>query len=210
MRNWIVFGVLVVLIIISFVVFGDRLTRFFEDGKAIDYLKEYGQYAWAIAILLLVMDLFLPLPGTIIMSALGFIYGPVIGGLLASLGSLTSGVVAYGLCRSVGEKNAIKILGNQDYEKGHKLFNQKGGWIVAISRWLPILPEAIACIAGLNRMNFKKFIIALFCGSIPLGFVFAYVGYYGITHPAMAIILSAVLPALLWTIAQYYIRKPIG
>ena len=74
-------------------------------------------------------------------------------------------------------------------------------------RWLPVLPEIVACMAGLNQMRLRDFMIGLVCGSIPLGFVFAYVGYTGLEHPYFAILVSALLPAVLWLIAQYLLRK---
>ena len=51
-----------------------------------------------------------------------------------------------------------------------------GGWVVALSRALPILPEVISCTAGLVRMPFRKFTVALACGSAPMGFLFAAIG----------------------------------
>ena len=141
------------------------------------------------------------------MSALGFIYGPLLGGLLASLGSFLSGLLAYLLCRGLGLKAAIFLLGAKDLERGQTLFQNNGGWIVAISRWLPIFPEVIACLAGLNRMPFLKYVVALICGAIPLGFVFAYVGHTGETAPYLAIAISAILPFFLWIISGWVLKQ---
>ncbi len=207
MRNWIVFGFLLLLIIIPFLIWGEWFTNIFSGEGAIQRLEAVGQWAWGLGILLLVGDLFLPLPATIIMSAMGYLYGPWVGGLLASLGSFLSGLLAYGLSSSLGERGALFILGEKDFQKGKNLFSINGGWIVAISRWLPVFPEAIACMAGLNKMNFRKFVIALLCGSIPLGFVFAYVGYTGEENPYMALVTSALLPIILWIIAQRILRR---
>ncbi len=209
MRTWVVMGLLVTVIVISFLFYGDYFTSMFDQKNAVSFFEEYGKWAWMIAIGLLIADLFLPLPGTIIMSSLGLIYGPWIGGLLAVAGNFLSGMVAYYLCKSIGDKGARWILGSKDYQKGHELFDQKGGWIVALSRWLPILPEAVACMAGLNRMRTDKFVFALFCGSLPLGFIFAYIGHYGIEDPMVAVLASAILPAIFWLIAQYWLRRAV-
>lgn len=207
MRNWIVFGTLAVLIIIPFLIWGDWFTQLFSEGGSIEILESYGSWAWMVAILLLIGDLFLPLPATVIMAALGYLYGPLAGGLLAALGSFLSGLLAFGLSRGLGRKGARWILGEKDLEKGERTFRKNGGLMVAISRWLPILPEIVACMAGLNRMRWRPFMIALACGSIPLGFVFAYIGFTGIEHPVIAIIVSAGLPPVLWLAAQYFLRK---
>ena len=207
MRNLLVFAILMILVIVSFLLWGEWLSSFFVGEEAISVLEQYGQWAWAFGLILLVMDLFLPLPATLVMSALGYMYGPIIGGLFSALGSLLSGLFAFGLCKAIGKKGAVFILGIKDLEKGQKLFSKNGGWIVAISRWLPVLPEVIACMAGLNRMQTGQFTIALLCGSLPLGFVFAYVGFTGKDHPYMATIVSAFLPLILWIFAQWLMRK---
>jgi uncharacterized membrane protein YdjX (TVP38/TMEM64 family) len=69
-----------------------------------------------------------------------------------------------------------------------------------------VFPEVIACMAGLARMPPMPFFIALFCGSAPLGFVFAAIGHAGVDHPVLAIALSAGLPPLLWLGVQPYFR----
>lgn len=207
MRNWFVFLFLAFLIVISFLLWGDSFTAFFEEGRAVKILEEYGSISWLVGILILIGDLFLPLPATLIMSALGYLYGPVIGGLLSVIGNFLSGVVAYGICISLGERGALFILGQKDFDKGRTVFNARGGWIVALSRWLPIVPEVVACMAGLNRMDAGRFSIALLCGSLPLGFVFAWIGHSAKADPEIAIALSALLPAILWMGAQYLLRR---
>ena len=207
MRNWLIAIFMAVMIIISFLIWGDWFENIFSQDGAVEILNNYGRWAWLIGILLLIGDLLLPLPGTIIMSGLGYIYGPLLGGTIATAGNVLSGLMAFGICKSFGRKGALRLLGQKDLEKGELLFSKNGGWIVAISRWLPIVPEVVACMAGLNQMKFKVFIVALICGSLPLGFVFAYIGYTGVEQPYVAIIVSAVLPAILWLIAQYWLRR---
>ena len=207
MRNWLVFGALATMIIVPFLIWGEWFTQLFSEQGAIQELQDYGRWAWIAGIILLIGDLFLPLPATVIMSALGYIYGPLVGGLLAVLGNVLSGLLAYALCRALGRRGALWILGEKDFEKGELLFARNGGWMVAISRWLPILPEIISCMAGLNQMKFRHFLVGLICGALPLGFVFAYIGYTGLEHPYLAVLISAGLPPIFWGIAQYLLRK---
>jgi uncharacterized membrane protein YdjX (TVP38/TMEM64 family) len=142
-------------------------------------------------------DLVLPIPATAVMAALGFVYGPVAGGLIATSGSFLSGALGYLLCRWFGRPVAVRLLGPKDLLEGEQLFARVGGWLVVLSRWLPVFPEVIACMAGLSRMPPLAFFAALACGSAPLGFVFAMV---------LAIALSAGLPPLLWLGVQPYFR----
>lgn len=202
---WIFIG-LGVLFTIPFLIWGDAMEVAFSSEAAIHWLKGFEKWAWLAAIGLLFLDFILPVPGTAVMSALGYVYGPILGGLIASGGSILAGWFAYGLCRLLGKQAAIRLLGQKDYARGVALFSNAGGWIVAISRWLPLIPEIVACMAGLTRMPPLKFTIALACGSIPLGFVFAYIGSTGGDNPTLAIVLSVGIPPLLWFVSQRLIR----
>ncbi len=150
---------------------------------------------------MLVGDLALPVPGTVVISALGYIYGTFLGGLAAAAGLMLAGMAGYGSGRLFGERFARRWLGERDYEKGRRLFANGGGWVVALSRALPILPEVISCTAGLVRMPFRKFTLALACGSVPMGFLFAAIGRAGHEAPGWAFGLSLLVPALLWLVA---------
>jgi hypothetical protein len=49
-------------------------------------------------------------------------------------------------------------------------------------------------------------LIALVCGTVPLGFGFAAIGDLGSSSPTMAIALSAVVPVVLWLLARRLLR----
>lgn len=162
------------------------------------------EWGWLVGIGLLTADLILPVPGTLVMSALGYVYGPFMGGLLAGIGSILAGLTGYGLGRLVGVGRARRFLGEKDFERGKELFVHRGGWMVAMSRAIPILPEVISCVAGLMAMPFRRYLIALACGSIPMGFLFAMIGATGVDHPEVAIGLSIAIPGLLWMISRKF------
>ena len=56
--------------------------------------------------------------------------------------------------------------------------------------------------AGLTRMRPATFQLALLCGSLPLGFTYAYIVATGIDHPWLAIAHSAGVPPLIWWFAR--------
>ena len=209
MRLLRLFLVLAVLVIVPFLIWGDFFFNLFEPQETEVWFSDLGKsWAWLAGIGLLVSDLFLPIPGTVVMSALGYVYGPWLGGVFSVLGSMLSGLLAYGLCRKMGRRAAERIAGREDLAKGELIFGgAAGGWIVALSRWLPVMPEVIACLAGMARMPWRQFSLALACGSIPLGFTFASIGKWAHESPGLALLLSAGLPPLLWAIVGPQVRK---
>lgn len=207
MRLLVLFLALAAIVLVSFFIWGDPLMQTFTLEGSINWLQSYGSWAWATGILLLIADLVLPLPATLVMSALGYIYGPVAGGLIAGAGSFAAGATGYWLCRLLGESAAVKILGQKDYEKGKRLSTNVGAWVIVLSRWLPVFPEVVACMAGLVRMPPVYFHLALAAGSLPMGFIYAYIGHTGLENPKLALLLSIGLPPLLWLSIRAVFRK---
>ncbi len=206
MRLFFWFFALAVVVLAAWMIWGAAWEGRFTPEGSVLWLRSSGPWAWAAGIGLLVSDLVLPVPGTVVMSALGLIYGPWLGGVVAAAGSMGAGLAGYGLGRCFGERFARRWLGDLDYERGRIFFGRDGGWMVALSRALPILPEVIACTAGLVRMPFRKFITALACGSVPMGFLFAAIGAAGRNAPGWAMFASLVIPACLWAMAKRWMR----
>lgn len=178
------------------------------DGEAL--AARFGEsrgWAWLAGIALLLADLLLPIPGTVVMSALGAVYGFWLGGLISASGTMLAGMLGYGVGRFFKEGFSRKWLGEKDFGKGRVLFERNGALVVAVSRALPILPEVLACMAGLLRMPFGKFCLALACGSVPMGFLFAWIGTVGRDRPDWGLAFSLGVPALLWGAAAVLRRR---
>ncbi len=199
--------VLAGLVLGSWALWGGSWEQAFGFDASVSWLQRAGPWAWAAGIALLVGDLLLPVPGTVVISALGYVYGLLLGGLVAAVGLILAGMIGYGIGRLFGERTARRWLGDDDYERGRSLFEKGGGWVVALSRALPVLPEVISCTAGLVRMPFSQFMVALACGSVPMGFIFAAIGSAGREVPGWAFGLSLLIPALLWLVAGHLRRK---
>ena len=193
---------LLVVIVLPFVIWGESFEKALSLEGSRAWMDGFGGWAWAAGLGLLVSDVVLPIPSTVVMSALGWMYGWFWGGVLSVGGSVLSGCVAYGLSRFLGRGVAVRIAGEEGLRKAEALFETGGGWLVAVSRWLPVLPEAVACLAGLSKMRWRPFWVALVCGSLPLGFAFAAIGHLGHQSPGLAFALSGLLPLVIWWVAR--------
>jgi uncharacterized membrane protein YdjX (TVP38/TMEM64 family) len=194
-------------IIVPFVIWGAWFDSVLSLEGARKWMEGYGSWAWAAGIALLVSDIVLPVPSTVVMSALGWMYGWWVGGLICAAGSMLSGIIAYAACRWLGRGAALYLAGEDGLRRGEEIFEKRGGWLVALSRWMPVLPEAVACLAGLSRMRRRVFLPALACGSIPTGFAFAAIGHLGHSEPGWAITLSGIVPVVLWLAAARVLKR---
>lgn len=197
---------LVFLLCIPFVIWGADFMRWFTGDAAIAWIRGCGGWGWLAVIGLLMSDLILPIPSTPVMSAAGYLYGFFAGGFISATGSFAAGMTGYGLCRAFGKKAAARLAGERELSEHATLFQKSGPWLVALSRWMPVLPELIACLAGLTRMPVRIFAAALACGSLPLGFVYAAIGVSGRENPAFAIGLSVLAPPVLWIIVRPFLH----
>ena len=145
MRLLITSIVLAVVFCIPFAIWGDDFMRLFTGDAAIAWIRGWGAWGWLAVIGRLVSDLFLPIPATPVMSAAGYLYGTLIGGLVSAVGSFAAGMAGYGLCRAFGHNIALHLAGEKELAEHHTLFQRSGSWLV----------------------------VALACGSIPMGFVYA-------------------------------------
>lgn len=194
-------------ILMIWVIWGGHWESWADVKTASVALQGYGVSAALAGVLLLVLDLLLPIPGTVVMSALGFLYGTLLGALLGFIGSFLSGLIGYGIGRLFTEKTARRFLGEKDFVRGKSLFARGGGWVIALSRAVPILPEALSVTAGLLRMPLAAFLLALACGSLPMAALFAWIGATGHDRPLLTLVLSFIVPAVLWSAASLWQRR---
>ena len=195
---------LCIFFLLAWWMFGSGLEQAWDMRGLVGRFDEAKDWAWLIGLGLLLADLLLPIPGTIVMSALGAVYGFWLGGLIASVGSMLAGMLGYGVGKFFKESFSRKWLGERDFERGKAMFGRNGAWVVAVSRAVPILPEVLTCMAGLLRMPFGKFCLALACGAVPMGFLFAWIGTVSGGNPEWGLAFSLGVPAVLWGTAAIW------
>jgi uncharacterized membrane protein YdjX (TVP38/TMEM64 family) len=80
-------------------------------------LRKYDAWAWAVGIALIWADLVLPVPQTVVIAALGIIYGTVLGGLLGSVGLITGGLLGYVLMLTSVRRMVRSLVGLQSLNR---------------------------------------------------------------------------------------------
>jgi len=192
--------VLALVFALGFVFWGERFERVLRADKCAEWFARSRPYAWAFGIGLLVGDLLLPIPATGVMAALGSVYGPVLGGLIAAVGSAGSGLLGYSLARLLGRRATPFLTSDEELARFRTLFEEWGGAGIIVSRMMPILPEVMAILAGLARMGFLRFLTALLLGTLPTSFLFAYVGHASRSAPWYGLMVAVLVPVAIWPI----------
>lgn len=163
--------------------------------------------AAGLGIALLASDSFLPIPATLVMSALGLALGPWWGGLAASPGVFLSGSVAYLVCRRWGWRWARRIAGEQGLARVAAAMRRNGPLVIAATRSVPVVQEATACLAGAVGLPARSFFVALAVGCVPTGFAYAAIGASALRNGWWAGALSLAVPVLTWPLIYLALRR---
>jgi membrane protein DedA with SNARE-associated domain len=102
--------------------------------------------------------------------------------LVSSFANLTGSIIAYEIGKHLGrgfiERYGKYILLNMKHvELVERWFDRYGSLTVLFSRMLPVVRTVNALPAGIGKMNFPKFCIYTFIGSIPWNLALVLVGY---------------------------------
>lgn len=102
--------------------------------------------------------------------------------LVSTFANLTGSIIAYEIGKYLGrgfiERYGKYVLLNMKHvELVEKWFDRYGSLTVLFSRMLPVVRTVNALPAGIGKMNFPKFCIYTFIGSIPWNLALVLVGY---------------------------------
>jgi membrane protein DedA with SNARE-associated domain len=102
--------------------------------------------------------------------------------LVSSFANLTGSIIAYVIGKYLGrgfiERYGKYVLLNMKHlELIERWFDKFGSLTVLFSRMLPVVRTVNALPAGIGKMNFPKFCIYTFIGSIPWNLALVLVGY---------------------------------
>lgn len=144
---------------------------------------------WGIIMMMAIESACIPLPSEIIMPFGGYLVSShpekfsligmsIAGGIGCVLGSWIAYWVGYWGGRPMIEKYGKYILlKKKDLDAADRFFNKYGDWAIFISRLLPVIRTFISLPAGISRMNFTRFTIYTFVGSVPWCYLLAWAGW---------------------------------
>jgi uncharacterized membrane protein YdjX (TVP38/TMEM64 family) len=164
------------------------------EALATAWLSRAGAGTAVTVVALLAMDLFLPIPSSIVMVLSGAAFGVFWGALLSLVGSVGGEWLGFELVRHYGRRASARIVGDEEIDRLSRVFAQHGAAAVAVTRALPVVMETMSVVAGLSSMTRKTFLVASLIGTGPIVFVYAWAG-------AVSRQTNNVIPAVIMLIA---------
>lgn len=174
-----------------------------------------GGGAWIAGALvagLLAVDLLLPVPSSVLMTLAGTLLGPWRGAVTSFLGAMAGALIGFGLCRGFGRGVFERVVGERDAEQVERVMERYGVWAVLLSRSVPMLTEAVSCLAGLSRLRAATFVALAAAGTAPLCLVYAWAGYRAgsVAGQGWAVLLAFILPAAGFALVRRHQRATAG
>ncbi len=126
---------------------------------------------------LLFADLFIAVPTLTVMILGGYFLGTAIGAIAGITGLLLAGICGYAISRQYGSLLLNFLIKDQSKQKeAIETFQKHGAIVILLSRAMPILPEVSACMAGMTKMSFMKFLSLWLISTIPTAIIASYAG----------------------------------
>ncbi|MGH3936571.1 MAG: TVP38/TMEM64 family protein, partial [Pseudonocardiaceae bacterium] len=116
---------------------------------------------------LLVADVVLPVPSSLVMITHGALFGTVLGAGLSLVGAVGATLAGYGLGRWGGRPLVGRICSEQERRRAETLVRRWGLLAVTASRPVPLLAETVAVVAGMSSLGPLRTSVAALLGALP-------------------------------------------
>jgi uncharacterized membrane protein YdjX (TVP38/TMEM64 family) len=139
------------------------------------WLNRGGVLAAALGVGLLIVDVLLPVPSSLVMVAHGALFGVVGGTLLSLVGSTGAAMFGFWLGRR-GGRLLERLVPLDERERADYLLKRWGTLAIIVTRPVPLLAETVAIMAGTSRMGWGRAALAALAGGLPPALLYALTG----------------------------------
>lgn len=166
------------------------------------WLTRAGTETGLAVVTLLAVDLFLPVPSSLVMVLSGAAFGVLWGSVLSLVGSIGGEWLGFELVRKYGKRASRRIVGDEEIARLEHFFARHGAAAVVVSRALPVLMETMSVVAGLSTMRRSTFLWTSLVGTAPIVVIYAYAGAVsreaGSIVPGVVILVAMTAGAWIW------------
>jgi uncharacterized membrane protein YdjX (TVP38/TMEM64 family) len=162
-----------------------------------------------IGLTLLVLDVVLPVPSSVVAVALCWGLGPWLGGLTVASGVFLAFVAGYGLGRLLPESRLRGWIGPRLWDSTRTQARERALWWIVLARPLPVLAELSAVMAGVWRVPPARAFAHAAAASIVVGALYGASAWVGAQAPSTVLLVIAMsaLPAAMWALHRRLLQR---
>lgn len=157
---------------------------------------------------LLVLDVFLPVPSSLVMVAHGALFGVAAGTLLSLAGGLGAAALGFALGRW-GSPLLLARIAVDERRRAGALLERWGPLAVLVTRPVPILAETVAVLAGTSPLGWPRFLLAAAAGTLPAALLYAVTGATAarLDHTVLVFALVLLVAGAFWWLGRRLGRR---
>ena len=207
MRWVILVGLMFALVIIPFLIFEKQ----FEQLGI--WLAEGHASGWASAAIigaLLALDVFLPVPSSIVSTGAGVLLGFWRGATVIWIGMTIGCAIGYAFGARAAAA-ARKLVGTEGLARAAAVMEQYGAWALVVCRPIPVLAESSVVFAGLVRTPIGPFVWLTTLSNLGIALAYAAVGAFSMQVQSflLTFIAALALPGIAMLAGKrWLVRKP--
>lgn len=199
---------LIALVLLPFFLFEERFNLLAAEATRGDT----ALWVAAGAIMgLLVLDVILPIPSSIVSTAAGVLLGIWRGTAVVWTGMMAACLLAYALGSRVSGA-ARPLVGAESLARAGDLVGRYGDWALVLCRPVPVLAEASVIFAGLVRAPFRRFVWLTASSNLGIALAYAAFGAFSMRVDSflLAFVGALVIPGLAIAASQLMLAKRRG
>ncbi len=157
---------------------------------------------------LLVADVLLPVPSSLVMTAQGALFGILLGTILSMVGSIGACMTGYLIGRK-SRRLIARFVSAEEQAQSTKLITRWGLLGLIVTRPVPVLAETTAIMAGTSALTWRQVFIGVTIGAFPASLIYAIAGAdaTSVASGILVFVLVIVLAGAFWLIGWYVEKR---
>jgi len=179
---------------------------FLEDPSP--WLQRGGPAAALAGVGLLLVDVALPVPSSLVMILNGALFGAVAGTGLSLIGGTGATLTGFALGR-YGGPLISRWLAPAERARVERMLDRWGALAIVVTRPIPILAETAAILAGASSLSWRRVALAALIGCFPAALLYALTGAVasGFGSGALAFAVVILVAVLFWVVERWAGRR---
>ena len=151
-----------------------------DQERTREWVSQFGLWGPVVVLITFVLQMFLfIIPNILLILICILSYGPVWGGLLAWVGIFLASTVGYFIGSRLSPVIVDKLVSAKTQEKLQDFIRNYGMKAIFVMRISSLSNDGLSMVAGLLKMQYRRFITATLLGITPLIAILAIFGHNG-------------------------------
>lgn len=194
--NSIILSLVLVLFYLLYREFSHKFTAFNNPDEMRELILSFGNFSiFAFIFFQILQVVVFFIPGEVMQIAGGYIFGPVVGSIVSTIGILLGSVIAYYAAKAIGRKKINALIERKNLTKIKRILDAGSNKIVIlIIYFIPGIPkDLLVYVAGVSNVRLSDFIMYSTLGRAPWIIISAIFGHGINNRDYVSIIVIALL-----------------